>query len=103
IPASRPQKGPILRIFYVSADRPRHSILRKFRGVRAGGDLVGTFTMDRDHMSDGSSVSIGVVGLGYWGPNLLRGLVELPDVDVRYICDVSDERLGSVARRHASA
>jgi len=65
--------------------------------------LVGTFTMDRDHMSDGSSVSIGVVGLGYWGPNLLRGLVELPDVDVRYICDVSDERLGSVARRHAGA
>ena len=59
--------------------------------------------MGRDHMSEGSSVSIGVVGLGYWGPNLLRGLVELPDVDVRYICDVSETRLGSLARRYAGA
>src|SRR5438067_723333 len=97
------QKAPILRIFSLRARRQGHSILRKFWDVCAEGDLVGAFTMDRDHMSEGSSVSIGVVGLGYWGPNLLRGLVELPDVDVRYICDVSDERLGSLARRYAGA
>jgi predicted dehydrogenase len=46
---------------------------------------------------------IGVVGLGYWGPNLLRGLLELPNVDVTYICDLSEERLSSFARRYPGA
>jgi predicted dehydrogenase len=60
---------------------------------------------DTDHLrrTDGSLLSVGVVGLGYWGPNLLRGLMELPDVDVRYICDLSAERLGSFARRYPGA
>jgi predicted dehydrogenase len=51
-------------------------------------------------MSEGSLLSVGVVGLGYWGPNLLRGLIEMPDVDVRYICDLNEERLSSFARRY---
>ncbi len=46
---------------------------------------------------------VGVVGLGYWGPNLLRGLLELPGVDVTYICDLSEERLSSFARRYPGA
>ena len=28
------------------------------------------------------AVTVGLVGLGYWGPNLLRGLTELQDVNV---------------------
>jgi predicted dehydrogenase len=58
-----------------------------------------------DHLrrSERSSLSIGVVGLGYWGPNLLRGLIELPDVDVSYICDLSKERLSTFARRYPGA
>ena len=59
--------------------------------------------MDRFRSSEASSLSVGVVGLGYWGPNLLRGLVDLPNVDVRYICDLSEERLSSFARRYPSA
>jgi predicted dehydrogenase len=58
--------------------------------------------MDYLSRSEGS-LSVGVVGLGYWGPNLLRGLMELPDVDVSYICDLSQERLGSFARRYPGA
>jgi predicted dehydrogenase len=44
-----------------------------------------------------------VVGLGYWGPNLLRALFELEDVDVRYICDVDPGRLERYSRRYPSA
>jgi predicted dehydrogenase len=51
----------------------------------------------------GSSISVGVVGLGYWGPNLLRGLLELPDMDVAYICDKDEERLSALSRRHPGA
>jgi len=59
--------------------------------------------MARFRRSEGAVLRVGVVGLGYWGPNLLRGLIELPDVDVRYICDLSEERLSSFARRHPAA
>jgi predicted dehydrogenase len=49
------------------------------------------------------SLSVGVVGLGYWGPNLLRGLVEQPGVDVSYICDLDEERLAIAGRRYPGA
>ena len=35
--------------------------------------------------------SIGVVGLGYWGPNLARNFDRLPDADLRWLCDASEE------------
>jgi predicted dehydrogenase len=34
-------------------------------------------------------VRIGVVGYGYWGPNLVRNLNELPAAELRYLCDMS--------------
>jgi predicted dehydrogenase len=48
-------------------------------------------------------VGVGVVGLGYWGPNLLRVLGDNPDVDVRWICDLDRDRLAKYRRRHPSA
>jgi predicted dehydrogenase len=42
-------------------------------------------------------VRIGVVGLGYWGPNLARNFSRL--ADVVWLCDASPERL----ERHAAA
>lgn len=60
--------------------------------------------IDRFHAKDdGSSLSVGVVGLGYWGPNLLRGLMELPGVELRYVCDLDEERLSAFARRYPGA
>lgn len=43
---------------------------------------------------------VAVVGLGYWGPNLLRVLFERTDVDVRWICDVDPSRLDPLKRRY---
>ena len=45
---------------------------------------------------------VGVVGLGYWGPNLLRVLVDRADVSVRWICDPDTSRLERFARRYPS-
>jgi predicted dehydrogenase len=56
-----------------------------------------------DRRSQGSRLGMGIVGLGYWGPNLLRGLIEQPGVDIRYICDLDDERLDSFSRRYPGA
>jgi len=38
-----------------------------------------------------SDVRVGVVGLGYWGPNLARNLSAQPGCELRWLCDASDE------------
>src|SRR4051794_13570722 len=45
-------------------------------------------------------LTVGVIGLGYWGPNLLRVLADDPDVVVRWICDRDAERLARLHRRY---
>jgi predicted dehydrogenase len=37
--------------------------------------------------------SVGVVGLGYLGPNLARNFARLPDVELSWLCDASEEAL----------
>jgi predicted dehydrogenase len=38
-------------------------------------------------------INIGVVGCGYWGPNLIRNFRALPDCDLKMMCDISEKRL----------
>jgi len=35
-------------------------------------------------------VRVGVVGLGYWGPNLARNFDALPGTELRWLCDASE-------------
>jgi predicted dehydrogenase len=48
-------------------------------------------------------VGVAVIGLGYWGPNLLRVLSDNPEVEVRWICDLDRERLAKYRRRYPAA
>ncbi len=45
------------------------------------------------------TVSIGVAGLGYWGPNLARNFAALPGCELRWCCDASE----AVRSRHAAS
>ncbi len=45
-------------------------------------------------------VRIGVVGMGYWGPNLVRNLHELPEADVAFVCDTRPEALDKITARY---
>jgi predicted dehydrogenase len=38
-------------------------------------------------------IKVGVVGCGYWGPNLIRNFRSLPDCSMTMMCDVSEHRL----------
>ena len=49
------------------------------------------------------SITVGVIGLGYWGPNLLRVLADLPGVEIAWICDRDEQRLRRFAHRYPSA
>jgi predicted dehydrogenase len=45
-------------------------------------------------------VRTAVVGLGYWGPNLVRNLHELPAAELVSVCDLRPEMLDKIARRY---
>jgi predicted dehydrogenase len=48
----------------------------------------------------GRPLRVAVVGLGYWGPNLLRVLFEDTTLEVGWICDVQEDRLARFHRRY---
>ena len=56
------------------------------------------------HPSNGSArparVRVAVVGLGYWGPNLVRNLCESPLFDVVCACDLRRDALDGIAERY---
>jgi len=45
-------------------------------------------------------VSVGVVGLGYWGPNLARNFASLPGAELRWCCDADDDVRARLEARH---
>jgi predicted dehydrogenase len=50
-----------------------------------------------------SSINVGVIGCGYWGPNLLRNFAENEGAQLRWICDLDEQRLASMSRRYPMA
>ncbi len=45
-------------------------------------------------------IGIGVIGYGYWGPNLVRNFADYADSTVRAVCDLRQARLAQVERRY---
>jgi predicted dehydrogenase len=50
-----------------------------------------------------TEVNLAVVGLGYWGPNILRNAWELEDVRVGVMCDRDEDALARQARRYPAS
>jgi predicted dehydrogenase len=44
-------------------------------------------------------MKVGVIGCGYWGPNLVRNFNALDDVEVAAVCDIRKERLEFISRQ----
>jgi predicted dehydrogenase len=45
-------------------------------------------------------IKVGVVGCGYWGPNLIRNFNENYQTDLRYACDLDGQRLERIKVRY---
>jgi len=45
-------------------------------------------------------IHIGLIGVGYWGPNLIRNFSELDDAQVVACADLSQDRLNKIAKRY---
>ena len=52
-------------------------------------------------MSD--KVRVGVVGLGYWGPNLARNFDRLHDAELAYCCDLDESNLAKARELYPDA
>ena len=50
-----------------------------------------------------NTTNIGVIGCGYWGPNLLRNFAENEGAQLRWICDLDEARLAAMGRRYPMA
>ncbi len=48
-------------------------------------------------------LNFGVVGCGYWGPNLIRNLSSLHECSVKLICDVNADRLAHMKELYPAA
>jgi len=48
-------------------------------------------------------MKVGIIGLGYWGPNLVRNFMAQPDVEKVVACDQRPERLQFIKSRFPSA
>lgn len=52
-------------------------------------------------MSSASSpVRVGIVGLGYWGPNLARALASTPGCELAYACDLDEGNRARIEGRY---
>lgn len=47
-----------------------------------------------------STIRFGVVGYGYWGPNIVRNLQGMPNVDITAVCDKSSAARKRVHKNH---
>ena len=45
-------------------------------------------------------IKVGVIGYGYWGPNLVRNFMEAPGSTVVIVCDLRSERLATLEARY---
>lgn len=50
-----------------------------------------------------SEITVGVIGCGYWGPNLLRNFAENERAQLAWICDTDEARLAAMSRRYPAA
>jgi len=47
--------------------------------------------------------TVGVIGCGYWGPNLLRNFADNETAELRWMCDLDTKRLSAMGRRYPAA
>lgn len=48
-------------------------------------------------------MKVGIIGLGYWGPNLVRNFLSQTGVDKVVACDLREERLKAISQKFPSA
>lgn len=48
------------------------------------------------------TIAVGVIGVGYWGPNMVRNFSSVENCRVKYVCDLDESRLSELVRQYPS-
>ncbi len=48
-------------------------------------------------------IKVAVIGCGYWGPNLIRNFIQIPESKVEYCCDLDKEKLKRIKSLYPDA
>jgi predicted dehydrogenase len=46
------------------------------------------------------TIHVAVIGLGYWGPNLVRNFLKIPGVKIKAVCDVSPKQIQNFKKEY---
>jgi predicted dehydrogenase len=91
----------------VAPGRVNHRLggVRRRAPVRAAPETASPYDAFRQiqRRKPSSSVGVGVIGYGYWGPNLVRNFAEQASASVVAVSDLSVDRLADVNARHPNA
>jgi predicted dehydrogenase len=68
--------------------------------ARPAGPLVGANRSEELHAKAADTVRVGVIGFGYWGPNLVRNFHETEGATVAAVSDLRPDRLAALAQRY---
>lgn len=41
-------------------------------------------------------IKVGIIGVGYWGPNFVRNFIRHPKTEIKWVCDLSDKALKEI-------
>ena len=53
---------------------------------------------DKVVLGNDKRIKVGVIGCGYWGPNIIRNFFQLPNCELAAVCDIDEGRLNNQAR-----
>ena len=86
----------------VAVHSPKHLYGQSVESL-TGSLRLPKFHADRVGALPDKDINLAIVGLGYWGPNILRNAWELEDSRVSVICDRDEEALARQARRYGQS
>lgn len=50
-------------------------------------------------MEDNLKLNVAIIGVGYWGPNFVRNLIEIDNIGKISVCDLNTERLSNIKKK----
>jgi predicted dehydrogenase len=59
-----------------------------------------SFAAKTKTMQNSGAIQIGIIGFGYWGPNLVRNFSAIPNCKVSMVSDLRQERLQNISRSY---
>ena len=92
----------MLMVPFVRSCSPQEACGYPVMGGASSKYLRGSGRLTGAHLPSSQAVDIGVIGYGYWGPNLVCNFANTEGAQVVSVSDLDPEKLALVGRRHTA-